>query len=681
MISSKPAYHKVGGRLSQFKQAWESLSSDEWVLQAVSGYKIEFICEPIQTKIPNKMGFSKTEESSIDVEIDKLLNKGAIRRACFHSNQFLSNLFTIPKKSGELRPVINLKPLNKFVQYHHFKMESLASLLDLISCGDFLTSIDLKDAYFTIPIHQEHYKYLRFEWKSNLFEFICLPFGLSSAPRVFTKVMKPIVADLRNRGIKLVIYLDDLAIISESHEMGLANSKVVVNVLESLGFIVNLEKSSLTPSQEILYLGFVINSANMTVSLPMGKMDKLISQVSLLYNKTFCTIHDLAHVIGLIVSSFPAIQPAKLYYRELESLKQRALHENEGNYGAPICLTAPARNELNWFISKSKQFNGSCFVKPSKSITLTTDASLSGWGVVCGGQSTNGVWSQEEKTQHINCLELMAIWFGVQCFIDSHDCYIKVFCDNTSAVSYINNLGGRASSLHEIARKIWEWCFDHQCTIEAFHLPGKLNCQADSLSREHNPNLEWMLEPGVFLRVTDVFFEPNLDLFASRLNHQTAAYVSWKPDPGAKAIDAFSLDWHNLRAYMFPPFSLLGKVLAKLKAEAVSEAIVVAPWWPTAHWYPLLLQLVAAQPVLLPRWKHLLILPQDRDKVHPLQQSLRLAAWYVSGLDSKVEEFLLKQQSTCSNPGAQELRSSTQQLGHVFVAGVRRDRQIRFRLL
>ena len=153
MISSKPAYHKVGGRLSQFKQAWESLSSDEWVLQAVSGYKIEFICEPIQTKIPNKMGFSKTEESSIDVEIDKLLNKGAIRRACFHSNQFLSNLFTIPKKSGELRPVINLKPLNKFVQYHHFKMESLASLLDLISCGDFLTSIDLKDAYFTIPIH------------------------------------------------------------------------------------------------------------------------------------------------------------------------------------------------------------------------------------------------------------------------------------------------------------------------------------------------------------------------------------------------------------------------------------------------------------------------------------------------------------------------------------------------
>ena len=121
------------------------------------------------------MGFSKTEESSIDMEIDKLLNKGAIRRACFHSNQFVSNLFTVPRKSGELRPIINLKPLNRFVRYHHFKMEGLHSLLDLLSVGEFMTSIDLKDAYLTVLIHQEHYKYLRFEWKSNLFEFTCLP--------------------------------------------------------------------------------------------------------------------------------------------------------------------------------------------------------------------------------------------------------------------------------------------------------------------------------------------------------------------------------------------------------------------------------------------------------------------------------------------------------------------------
>ena len=148
---------------------------------------------------------------AIELEVQKMLQKGAIRHALFHPKQFISNLqlFVIPKKTGDLRPVINLKPLNDFVQYHHFKMEGLNSLLDLLSGSEFFTTIDLKDAYFTIPIHPEHYKYLRFEWNSTLYEFMCLPFGLSSSPRVFTKVMKPFVSAVRNKGIRLVIYLDD----------------------------------------------------------------------------------------------------------------------------------------------------------------------------------------------------------------------------------------------------------------------------------------------------------------------------------------------------------------------------------------------------------------------------------------------------------------------------------------
>ena len=94
------------------------------------------------------------------------MGKGAMRRASLDPNQFLSNQFTIPKKGDELRPVIDLKPLNHFVEYHHFKMEGLSSLL-------FLT----RNIYF-------------FEWKSKVWEFSSLPFEMSSAPRVFIKVMK-----------------------------------------------------------------------------------------------------------------------------------------------------------------------------------------------------------------------------------------------------------------------------------------------------------------------------------------------------------------------------------------------------------------------------------------------------------------------------------------------------------
>jgi hypothetical protein len=95
-----------------------------------------------------------------------------------------------------------------------------------------MTTIDLKDAYLAIPIHESHFKYLRFEWNSNLYVFTCLPFGLSSAPRVFTKVMKPIVAELRSKGIKIVIYLDDLATLSHSADAALNELRIVVQTLE-----------------------------------------------------------------------------------------------------------------------------------------------------------------------------------------------------------------------------------------------------------------------------------------------------------------------------------------------------------------------------------------------------------------------------------------------------------------
>ncbi|KAK2572193.1 Gag-Pol polyprotein [Acropora cervicornis] len=157
--------------------------------------------------------------------------------------------------------------------------------------------IALTDAYFLIPIHADHYKYLRFEWNSTLFEFICLPFGLSLAPRAFAKVLKPFVASIRNKGIRLVIYLDDMAIISSSRELSSQEAGIVVQILESLGFIINKEKSVLFPSQKIVFLGYVIDSVARTVSLPEEKLNKVKEQTLSLSRKPQCSIRELAHVI------------------------------------------------------------------------------------------------------------------------------------------------------------------------------------------------------------------------------------------------------------------------------------------------------------------------------------------------------------------------------------------------
>ena len=127
--------------------------------------------------------FNQAEIQLIDTEVEELLLKRAVTRVAPCKEEFISNIFLVPQKTGDMRPVINLKPLNQYIQNIHFKMENIQLDLNLISPGDFMVSIDLKDAYFKIPIFSLHRKYLRFIWKSQRYEFTYLPFGYSLAPR------------------------------------------------------------------------------------------------------------------------------------------------------------------------------------------------------------------------------------------------------------------------------------------------------------------------------------------------------------------------------------------------------------------------------------------------------------------------------------------------------------------
>ena len=107
---------------------------------------------------------------------------------------FFSTLFLVPKKNGGQKQVVNLKALNNFLQTFHFKMEGIHTLKNLLQARDWLTKMYLKDAYFAVPIHPEHRKYLRFSMANKSYQFTCLPFGLASVPRVFTKTLRPVAA-------------------------------------------------------------------------------------------------------------------------------------------------------------------------------------------------------------------------------------------------------------------------------------------------------------------------------------------------------------------------------------------------------------------------------------------------------------------------------------------------------
>jgi len=174
---------------------WQKITNDLWILDTVkNGYKIEFCVFPNYSSFLPEIQFSTEKAKIVTAEVNKLLAKGSIKKVFPVDGQFISNLFLVHKKDGTLRPVINLKKLNLYVEYQHFKQEHLAFALDLIQKDDFLTSIDLTDAYFSLSIHDDFKKYLRFSWNKQIYEFQVLCFGLASAPRVFTKVLKPVYA-------------------------------------------------------------------------------------------------------------------------------------------------------------------------------------------------------------------------------------------------------------------------------------------------------------------------------------------------------------------------------------------------------------------------------------------------------------------------------------------------------
>ena len=202
-------------------------------------------------KVPQAIRFSKIEEQLVDLEVASMLRKGAMRIVIPKENQLLSNIFIRPKKDGEFRPIINLKRLNQFVPYQHFKMEGLRAVKNILSDGDLMCKLDLKDASFTVPLSTRSRKLVRFFWKGKLHEFLCLAFGLGLAPRIFTKLLKVPISILRRLNIRLIIYLDALLLMgSNYHEICLARNTAIF-LFHQLGLMINWKKSILEPQTKL----------------------------------------------------------------------------------------------------------------------------------------------------------------------------------------------------------------------------------------------------------------------------------------------------------------------------------------------------------------------------------------------------------------------------------------------
>ncbi|KAK2717692.1 hypothetical protein QYM36_006463 [Artemia franciscana] len=372
------------GRISKFISKWQSITSDLNILNIVaSGYKIEFEKRPLKALVTKNKSFTPEEMQAIRKEVYILLHKGVIIKVPeFRIKGILcvSPVFTVPKKDGSSRFILNLKKLNESIKYYHFKMESVQSAVLLMTKNCYMASVDLVDFYYSCPVDFEYQLWLCFE-VDCYYAFTCMPNGLSSAPRVLTKLMKPVFSLLRRKGYMSIVYLDDTLLLGRSVLECQNNVYETVKLLSELGFVIHPGKSVLIPSQRIEFLGFLLDSRLMCISLPERKIEKVLDSVSKVLRQKSTTIQNLAETLGVLVSTFPAVELGPLYYRKAESLKIQALKHAKGDFAARLTLTSDVISELHWWLNIAN--HASKAIEP-RSIDkyLCSDASKLGWALV-----------------------------------------------------------------------------------------------------------------------------------------------------------------------------------------------------------------------------------------------------------------------------------------------------------
>lgn len=603
--------------------------------------------------------FDCVEEGIIDKEINNLLRMKVISIEDENSDKVLSPIFLRAKKNGEYRMVLNLKKVNECIPYKHFKMETFERTLELVTPGCWMASVDLRHAYYSIKLAEEQRKYFCFTWKGIIYQFTCMPNGVSEGPRIFTKLLKPVYAKLRNGGFVNSGFIDDSILMGDTSQECSSNVNTTTSLMTTVGFIINDDKSVLTPCTKLTYLGNIIDSMNMIVTLTIERQEKIRKTCKELLGKSQTSIRHLARIIGMLVAAFSAVELGKMHYRILEINKIQALRKQFGNYDGIVSISADMKKELHWWTDNvHTQFRR--INRSNPTVVLETDASLLGWGAILGSSRTGGRWTASEQLNHINCLELMAIFNGLRAFKSKlRGQHIKILCDNSTAVNYINSMGGTVShTCNGVSLSIWQWCIQNEIWLTCSHIAGSLNVEADKESRVFRDNLEWKLDEHIFKQLCHKWGTPDIDLFASRLNAQVARFCSWKPDPECELVDAFSMAWGSINCfYAFPPFSLLGRCVQKVRQD-MAKGIIVAPLWPTQPWFTRLMEILVDVPIIILKRKGLLTLPHLK-VIHPLEQKLKLIVCKVSGKTSDVEDFLKNLPTFSCNHGNLELRNST----------------------
>lgn len=591
-IACDSAPVSVKGRLRKSLQFWKDIDAPRFIIDTIEfGYKLPLLQIPAPFVARNNNSAIQ-EFDFVENAINELISLDCITEV-FTPPTIINPLSVSIQKSGKKRLILDLRHVNLYLFKFKFRCEDLSVAREVLNPGDFMFSFDLKSGYHHVDIFPDHRQYLSFSWTfssghTRYFQFSVLPFGLSSAPYLFTKLLKPLVKKWRSEGKSIVVFLDDgLGAAADCIKAKISSLAVHSDLLKS-GFLPNEEKSVWDPTQVITWLGTVINTSQCVIKATDKRIDSLINDLSSLLcsERSLHQVRKLASVCGKIISLGNCVGNVT----RLMTRNTFLVINSTADWNSLVSLTPECLHELNFWKNNLADINGLPFWpikrKPSKIVYSDASNSACGSYIQFEDKIFHQNWSDYESAQSSTFRELLAVSLSLKAFKDSLGAQTVVWYTDNQNVVRIVNIGSKVPALQQLALDVHRQCLIAGISIDMQWIPRNLNTCADDISKLVDYD-DYAINDSVFYALDELWGPHTCDRFACHYNAKLQVFNSRYYQPGSSGVNAFVQDWSNDNNWLCPPVCLTCKVVSHLKHCNASGTLIV-PLWRSAHFWPIL---------------------------------------------------------------------------------------------
>ena len=453
--------------------------------------------------LPQNMSWDIKEKKDSEIKLAREIledyqKSGAVKKLSPEDGRTLHTIpwFIITKTEGNSekhRLIADCRELNQFFCPKNFRLDHLQNIFPYLRKGQWAAKLDLKDAYFHLPLNQNLQSYVRMQVGSELWAFTGACFGLSTLPQIFMSVMRVLEKMWRKKGLQTFIYLDDILILGSTPNIVQHHLKIMVQDLLQAGFKINVKKSILQPTQQIHHLGFLLDFTTGHLKITIPKLKSLRKELGKLVTHTSMSCRKLAAILGTIRSCLVSAPFLRAFTDTLvQFTNQHQQHGWDKNIFIPQSLKTQLLSVKDLLIS----WEGRPFYSPHQR-EIHSDSSQLAWGALDlkTKQILHNFW-REEKDMHINYKELLAATLAVQGLGKPKE-HILLSVDNIVAYTYLAKMGGRIPLFNHIMRNFHHWLQKHQIHLSVQWVASK-DMLADQISRWTWDQGDYTLHPKIF---------------------------------------------------------------------------------------------------------------------------------------------------------------------------------------